>query len=72
MRIKITSERTKKEPKTIYLYTIPKELSNYNAEQLSKKIQIPVKVFANNDKSKIDPQNKAPKAQPNRPAIYIE
>ena len=70
--LRIVREKSKKEPKSIYLYTIPKELSNYNPELLSKKLQIPVKVFANNDKSKIDPQNKASKAQPNRPAIYIE
>ena len=70
--LRIVREKSKKEPKSIYLYTIPKELSNYNPELLSKKLQIPVKVFANNDKSKIDPQNKAQKASPGRPAIYIE
>jgi len=56
----------------VYLYTIPPELGNYDEKLLTKKLGKEVKVFASNDKKKYDPENKAGKARPGRPAIFIE
>ena len=65
-------EQKNKHPKTVYIYTIPPEKNNYNPEILSKHISIKIKVFASNDKKTYDPENKAKKAKPNKPGIYIE
>jgi len=56
----------------VYLYVIPPELKNYDENLLSRKLGKKVKVFASNDKKKYDPENKAGKAKPGRPAIFIE
>ncbi|MBI2449394.1 class I tRNA ligase family protein [Candidatus Pacearchaeota archaeon] len=70
--IRIIKEKQNKEAKTIYIYAIPNEKDIYNKEYLSKKLNKEVKVFAVNDKNKHDPQNKASKAKPGKPAIYVE
>jgi leucyl-tRNA synthetase len=71
--IKIMKEK-KQAPKKVYLYTIPNELNIYkdNLPKLQKSINIPISLFAVNDKNKFDPQNKAGKAKPGKPAIYLE
>ena len=69
--IKIISEKGK-QIKNIYLYVTPNELDIYNAETLSKKIGTTVKVFASHDKNKHDPENKAKKAKPGKPGIFVE
>ena len=49
----------------VYVYVIPKELELYkNMEGIS--------VYAVNDKNKYDPENKAGKAKPGKPAVYLE
>ena len=61
-------------PKT-YIYVIPKELEIYNQNKDGIKISTSskdVNVYAVNDKLKHDPKNKAHKAKPNKPAIYLE
>jgi len=58
--------------KKVYVYAIPNELSKYNSQSISDKIGVPVRVFAVNDKSKYDPQGKAAKAKPGKPAIFVE
>mgnify|MGYP001579045131 CR=1 FL=1 len=70
--LKIIKEKQDKEGEKVYLYVIPKELENYNAEELSKRIGLTTKVFAVNDPKKYDPQDKAAKAKFGKPAIYIE
>ncbi|MFA5723480.1 MAG: class I tRNA ligase family protein, partial [Candidatus Pacearchaeota archaeon] len=70
--LRIIKEKQGKEGEKIYLYVMPFELSGYNSENLSKRIQKPVKVFAVNDKNKYDPENKAGKAKPGKPGIFIE
>ncbi len=70
--INLIKQKQNKEIKTIYLYTIPNELSLYNTKHFSKKLNKEVKVFAVNDKNKYDPQNKSQKAKPGKPAIYLE
>ncbi|MBD3262897.1 leucine--tRNA ligase [Candidatus Woesearchaeota archaeon] len=65
---------TDKELEKIYLYVIPKELKIYKnmKKQLSQEFGAKVRVFAVNDPKKHDPENKASKAKPGKPGIYIE
>jgi leucyl-tRNA synthetase len=59
----------------VYLYAIPNEKNIYemNKEQMSVASGAIIKaVHAVNDKSKYDPQDKAVKAKPGKPAIYLE
>ncbi len=70
--LNIVKEKQNKETKTIYIYAIPNEIKTYNSEYISKKLNKEVKVFAVNDKDKYDPQNKASKAKPGKPGIYVE
>ena len=39
---------------------------------LKKKTNLQVEIFAVNDKNKFDPEGKAGKARPNKPAVYLE
>jgi len=63
-----------KEVKKIYLYVIPNELKIYQEEKenMLKSLNLALEIFAVNDKNKHDPQGKASKAKPGKPAIYIE
>jgi len=70
--INIIKEKQGKEADKVYLYVIPNELTNYNSEMLGKRLNKTVKVFAVNDKSKYDPENKAGKAKPGRPGVFVE
>jgi leucyl-tRNA synthetase len=56
----------------IYVYVLPQELKNYSALEIGKRVGKEVFVFAVNDKNKYDPQGKAGKAKPGKPAIYVE
>lgn len=56
----------------VYLYTIPPEVKNYDSSVLERRLGVPVAVFAVNDSKKYDPQSKAGKAKPGRPAVYVE
>jgi leucyl-tRNA synthetase len=58
--------------KKIYLYSLPKEVGNYDIKLLEEKLSIQVEIFSVADKSKYDPQGKASKAKPGKPAIYVE
>lgn len=70
--IKIIREKQNKEVEKIYIYAIPNELNYYSEEEISQRINKKVKIFAVNDKVKYDPENKAQKARPGKPAIYVE
>src|SRR3989344_2158715 len=70
--IKILKEKQNKEPETIYLYVIPKEIQTYNIPYLEKKLNKKIKIFAVNDPKKYDPENKSQKAKPNKPGIYLK
>ena len=69
--LNIIKEKTGKEGKSIYLYVIPNELANYNAEAITKRTGKEIKIFAVNDKEKYDPEGKASKAKPGKPGIYV-
>jgi len=60
-----------KKPKTIYIYVIPKELALYDSKELERVFLCKIQIMANN-KATYDPQNKASKAKPGKPALYIE
>jgi leucyl-tRNA synthetase len=70
--VKLVKEKQGKEIAKVYLYTIPPEKDNYNPVMLSERTGKEVAVFAVNDAKKYDPQGKATKAKPGRPAIYLE
>ncbi|OGJ17356.1 leucine--tRNA ligase [Candidatus Pacearchaeota archaeon RBG_13_36_9] len=61
---KIMESKGEKKEK-VYVYVLPDELSLYKGIK-------GIFVYAVNDKSKYDPQNKAGKAKPGKPAIYLE
>jgi len=60
------------EKKKIYLYVMPFEISQVNKEKIAKEVGKQVEVFAVNDAKKYDPENKAKKAIPGKPGIYLE
>jgi leucyl-tRNA synthetase len=57
-----------------YVYVIPNELETYNSvkENVKKKTGLDIIVYAVNDKAKIDPENKAGKSKPGKPALHLE
>ncbi len=65
---------TKKRPKKICLYVIPKELDFFkeNALLLEQEFGCDFAVYAVNDSKKYDPENKAKKAKPGKPGIFVE
>ncbi|MCX6774919.1 MAG: leucine--tRNA ligase, partial [DPANN group archaeon] len=64
----------KPQPKAIYLYVIPPELKKLAdlAPILEKEFNAKVQVFAVNDSKRYDPEQKAGKAKPGKPGIYVE
>ena len=68
-RIKeIVRENTEK----VYVYVMPFELDKIDSSKISKGIGRDVGIYAVNDSDKHDPENKAKKAKPGMPAIYLE
>ena len=68
----IVKQKTGKEAGKIYIYVIPNEFEQYNSEAIAKRVGKEVFVFKVNDKNKYDPENKAGKAKPGKPAIFLE
>ncbi len=67
--LKIVGEKNK-----VFIYTIPNEKKIYEEaiSSISKKTNLEVSIFSVNDKEKYDPQGKAKKSKPGKPAIYLE
>jgi len=65
-------ESKKGSAKRVYVYVLPNEIEFYSENELSKRVGKEVKVFAVNDKNKYDPQGKAGKTKPGKPAIFVE
>jgi len=63
-----------KEPSKIFYYVIPPELPAFKEalEFFNSEIGCVVEVFSLSDKDKYDPENKAKKAKPGKPGIYME
>lgn len=70
--VKIVQDKKGKDVEKVYLYVMPKEVSEFNVEEISRKVCKEVKVFAVNDKAKYDPEGKSAKAKPGKPGIYVE
>jgi leucyl-tRNA synthetase len=72
--LRIIKEKQNKEAKKVYVYTLPKEAGQYNESKkdIEKSLSIEIDIFSVADKNKYDPQNKAGKAKPGKPAIYAE
>lgn len=68
----IIKNKTKKDPKEVYIYAIPSDVKIFDEKILSKKTGKKVKVYAVNDKKKFDPENKSKKAKPGKPGIFIK
>ena len=71
--VKMFESKSKKVSKA-FIYLLPNEKKIYseNIDIIKKKINLEINIFAVNDKSKYDPQNKASKAKPGKPGIYLE
>ena len=67
--LKIVGEKRK-----VFIYAIPNEKRIYKEaiSLISKKTNLDVSIFSVNDKEKYDPQGKAKKSKPGKPAIYLE
>jgi leucyl-tRNA synthetase len=72
--LRIVKEKQNLEPKKIFVYVLPKELALFQdaARAVEKSTNLEVQIFAVNDKNKYDPQGKAGKTKPGKPAIYLE
>lgn len=70
--LKIVKEKGKEVSKA-FVYVIPKEKEFLisNLDEIRKRVGIQVEIYAVNE-AKHDPEGKAKKARPNRPAIYLE
>jgi len=57
-----------------FIYVLPKEKETYLERTgfLQRKTNLKIKIYAVDDKKKYDPQNKAAKAKPDKPGIYVE
>ncbi|MCD6557407.1 MAG: leucine--tRNA ligase [Candidatus Aenigmarchaeota archaeon] len=65
---------TKKKPKKVCLYVIPKEFDYFkeNVPMFEQKFSCSFELYATNDPNKYDPENKAKKAKPGKPGIFVE
>ncbi|MBI2047262.1 leucine--tRNA ligase [Candidatus Pacearchaeota archaeon] len=70
--IKLLREKQNKDVHKVYIYTLPKEKDSYDKELLRKKLNIEIEIYSVADKGKHDPQGKASKAKPGKPAVYAE
>ena len=70
--LKIVKEKQSIEAQKIFLYVLPNEFNLYDSKILTKRSGKEVTVFKVNDPKKYDPQGKASKAKPTKPAIYVE
>lgn len=71
--LKIVKSKNQKVNKG-YVYVLPNELEIYKRgiELIKKKTNLNMEIFAVNDKNKYDPEKKAGRAKPGKPAIYLE
>jgi len=60
--------------KKVYVYVLPNEEQGYidNIELIRRSIELEIQIYPVNKEDKYDPQGKASKAKPSKPAIYIE
>jgi len=70
----IIKAKQNKAVKKLYLYTIPKESQFYKESKglIEKATNLKVEISALNDKAIHDPEGRAKKAKPGKPAIFLE
>jgi leucyl-tRNA synthetase len=56
----------------VFIYVMPFEIKDIDANKISKALGKETKIFAVNDPEKYDPENKAKKALPGKPGVYLE
>lgn len=61
-------------PKRVFMYVMPQEKKDVEDAKsfLENEIGLEVKVYAVNEKGRYDPQEKAKKAKPGKPALFVE
>jgi leucyl-tRNA synthetase len=72
--VKAIFTKDKKKVDRVYVYVIPpeKNLILENISLIEKKTKLKIVLYSVNDKDKYDPQEKAKRAKPGKPAIYLE
>jgi len=71
--VKIIKDKGKRVNR-LYLYVLPNELKIYQTNKtiITKRTGLDTQIFSVTDKIKYDPENKAKKAKPGKPGIYLE
>ena len=69
--LRIMKEKKGKEGAGVFVYTIPSEKEFFNIAEISERVGKPVRIFASNDSARVDPEDRAKRALPGRPAIYV-
>ena len=70
--IKLLREKQNKDVQKVYVYVLPKEKEIYDKGFLEKKLNLKVGIYSVADKGKYDPEGKAGRAKPGKPAVYAE
>jgi leucyl-tRNA synthetase len=72
--LRIVQEKQGEKKTKGYVYVLPSELGLYkdSLELIKRKTGLEMQVFVVNDKAKYDPENKAGKTKPGKPAIHLE
>ncbi len=70
--IKDVLEKVEDDVNKIHVYIMPFEIGKINLKKVMKEIGKSVEIYSTADKNKYDPKNKAKKARPNSPSIYLE
>jgi leucyl-tRNA synthetase len=55
----------------IYIYVMPFEINQIKKDKIEKALGRPTEIFAVNNPEKFDPENRAKKAIPGRPGVYL-
>ncbi len=58
--------------KKVYIYIMPFEISKINKEKISDSLGKDVIIYSVKDADKYDPENRAKKARPGKPGIFLE
>ncbi len=71
--LKVIQDKSENSITKAFVYVIPNELELLkDVLELEKRTNLKIKIFAVNDKEKYDPENKAVKCKPGKPAIHLE
>jgi leucyl-tRNA synthetase len=71
-QVNLALHKTPGNYKKVLVYVMPFEIGKINVDQLHKEIGKETCVYSVADPKKYDPQNKAKKALPGKPSVYLE